>query len=302
MTPRLPPEVSLLEGLELAACLADRGRSSLPVRWGNDAFRALAGQAAVGRPLADLLGDGGDAVIAAAREGSRVKIEGRLRHGDGGDGQVEVALTYADDVHDGPGWAVLVLVDVADRARALSEAKVLERRYRALIETVPAVTYVSDWSAEAALRYVSPQIEELLGYPPKQWIHGRGMWQTHLHPEDRDRVLAAQQKAFEAEEPLDIEYRMNTRTGEIRWIWEREAIVRDESGRPRYSQGVLVDLTEKQDGAGDAASGCRRWPSRLRSQRSHTHERSAVWWVTVVHSLADADQPSTRPGHAGSRP
>jgi PAS domain-containing protein len=40
------------------------------------------------------------------------------------------------------------------------------QRYRNLVEQVPAVSYIADWSPEATFVYVSPQIEAMLGFPP----------------------------------------------------------------------------------------------------------------------------------------
>ena len=51
-------------------------------------------------------------------------------------------------------------------APARSETSVsAEVRYRMLVEQIPAVTYIADFTADAPFLYVSPQIEELLGLP-----------------------------------------------------------------------------------------------------------------------------------------
>ena len=51
-------------------------------------------------------------------------------------------------------------------APARTEAGVpAEVRYRMLVEQIPAVTYIAEFSADAPFLYVSPQIEGLLGFP-----------------------------------------------------------------------------------------------------------------------------------------
>ena len=45
-----------------------------------------------------------------------------------------------------------------------------EVRYRMLVEQIPAVTYIADFTADAPFLYVSPQIEQLLGFPVDSWI------------------------------------------------------------------------------------------------------------------------------------
>ena len=83
-------------------------------------------------------------------------------------------------------------------APAQTEAAVpAEVRYRMLVEQIPAVTYIADFTAAAPFLYVSPQIEELLGFPVDSWIANDDLWEERLHPEDRERVLAAERLTYE---------------------------------------------------------------------------------------------------------
>ena len=120
-----------------------------------------------------------------------------------------------------------------------------EQRYRLLVEQVPAITYIADFAGNRPFLYVSPQAEELLGYPAGEWVADETLWDDRLlHPEDRDRVLAQEQKTMRDEEAFESEYRLVARDGTVVWVWERDMIVRDDEGRPICTQGVLVDVTE----------------------------------------------------------
>ncbi len=105
---------------------------------------------------------------------------------------------------------------------------------------------MAEWAPGAPLRYVSPQIEPLLGYPPQAWIEDQTLWEQRLHPDDRDRVLAHERRTHEREESFDAEYRMIAADGSVVWFWERDSIVVDDTGRPRFSQGVMVDITARK--------------------------------------------------------
>src|SRR5829696_629904 len=121
-----------------------------------------------------------------------------------------------------------------------------ELLHRSLVERIQAITYVADWAPEAPLRFVSPQIERLLGFPPDAWIADQGLRTARLHPDDRDRVLEAQRRALAEESPLDAEYRMVAADGSVVWFWEHTAIVRDADGRPAHSEGVLLEVTDRK--------------------------------------------------------
>ena len=116
--------------------------------------------------------------------------------------------------------------------------------YRTLVEHIPAVTYIAEFSADAPFIYVSPQIESLLGFPAADWLTFPDLWSERIHPEDRERVLAAERLTFAEAIPYEGEFRMIAADGRVVWVWERDAVIRDDQGRPLATQGVLMDVTE----------------------------------------------------------
>src|SRR5215210_1147891 len=121
-----------------------------------------------------------------------------------------------------------------------------EPRHRSLVERMQAIAYVADWSAEAPLLFVSPQIEGLLGFPPDAWIADQGLWAARLHPDDRGRVLEEQRRAQAGGSPLDAEYRMMAADGSVVWLRDRTAPVGDAGAGPARTHGVLVDVTDRR--------------------------------------------------------
>jgi PAS domain S-box-containing protein len=120
----------------------------------------------------------------------------------------------------------------------------LDVPYRSLVEQVPAIVYIADFQGERPFLYVSPQAEELLGYPPEEWVADPDLWNRLLHPEDRELVLAEERRTLNAVEPFEAEYRLVAKDGRMVWFWERDAIYYDEDGEPLYTQGVLWDVTD----------------------------------------------------------
>jgi diguanylate cyclase (GGDEF)-like protein/PAS domain S-box-containing protein len=121
-----------------------------------------------------------------------------------------------------------------------------EARWRTLVEQIPAITYIADFDACGTLRWVSPQIEELLGYRAGDFVTDQDLWYRLVHPDDLERVQAEEQRVFDAVEDYDIEYRMIAHDGHIVWVREQDRIVRDSNGRPLLTQGVLLDVTAQQ--------------------------------------------------------
>ena len=54
--------------------------------------------------------------------------------------------------------------------RVIDDLAAAELRYRELVERVPAVIYLSEFDETFTLRYLSPQIEDMLGYPAQTFL------------------------------------------------------------------------------------------------------------------------------------
>src|SRR5829696_4978289 len=91
---------------------------------------------------------------------------------------------------------------------ALVSARAAEERFRGLVESIEAIPYISDWDALGTIRYISPQVERLLGYSPEQWYHDAELWESKLHPDDREQVLAESGRTFTEGRDFTCEYRM----------------------------------------------------------------------------------------------
>lgn len=230
---------------------ADPETGGWPVSYVNEAFELLTGWRAeevIGRSLSILQGEETDPepvaeMVAALREGEECWVTLRNYRRDGSPFWNEVFLT---PVHDADGVArryIGVLHDVTARVTSAVELEEAEARYRTLIETIPAVTYIADWDELGSFRYVSPQIEELLGHPPEHWLGDTGTWEQHIHPDDADRVIAETRYAFRQQKAFDCEYRMVAADGSVVWVWERDTVIRDEVGEPYLTQGIITDVT-----------------------------------------------------------
>ena len=137
--------------------------------------------------------------------------------------------------------------------RQRSEGRRLEAeaRYEQLVAQNPAVTYTeSHHTGGGRITFISPQIEDLLGYPPELPVEDRTWWWGTVHPDDVERVQAANGHAFGEGVDFDQVYRMRTVDG--RWVWVRDKArpVRDEDGEIQYWQGFMVDVSEQMETEG----------------------------------------------------
>ncbi len=119
--------------------------------------------------------------------------------------------------------------------------------YRRLVERLPAIVYTAELGEHGRWRYVSPQVEEILGYSQEEWLADPGLWAKLIHPDDRERALAQEtRRTLGNRNPPPVDYRMVTRAGKTIWILDEAVLEPDEHGVPIW-HGVLYDITERKD-------------------------------------------------------
>src|SRR5918999_1699340 len=197
-----------------------------------------------------------------AAEGDRLDIEYRFAKKDGSEvtlwhiGQLVPATVRPKTKLRG------LIVDVTERRRLeLEQVEALretsegrtreaasrwveaEERFRALEEQVPAITYLDAIDGPQKTLAISDQTATILGYPPDEWYADPNLWSKIVHPDDKDRVEAAERSGGFAG---GIEYRAITKDGRTVWLHDRSRLITDGEGVPRYWLGVLVDVTDRR--------------------------------------------------------
>ena len=145
-----------------------------------------------------------------------------------------------------------VIQRVLNERRMASEKKLAEEKlfqaeakYRSLVETIPAIVYIAELNNTKGFLYVSSRIKTL-GFTPEQWQDDPDILAAQIHPEDRARVLEERANSRSTGAPLRSEYRLLSNNGTVLWFRDDGNVVRDESGRSLFLQGILVDITESK--------------------------------------------------------
>jgi diguanylate cyclase (GGDEF)-like protein/PAS domain S-box-containing protein len=244
---------SLFEGNRAVMLLVDPATDEIVDA--NPAAVAFYGHAhdrLVSMSVRDLIADPGPAVLEEMR---RANEEGRtywhLRHrlADGVLRHVEV---YAGPIAIG-GRALehQIVHDVTERCIAEEALRGAEARYRTLVEQLPVATYVYRFSPDDPSRtvgvYVGPQIEEMLGVTPQDWVGDPGLWARTVHPDDLARVDREGTAARASGTPIETEYRMVRPDGRVVWVHDSSVPVHDPDGAVIAWQGIYQDVTERRE-------------------------------------------------------
>jgi diguanylate cyclase (GGDEF)-like protein/PAS domain S-box-containing protein len=170
-------------------------------------------------------------------------IEFTGRRSDGSEFPLEVAIARID----GPPILFLShLRDISARVERDEKLAETERRYRTLLENLPSITYRAGLGYAGGWEYISPQVSEILGYTPEEWMSDPDFWERHMHPDDLDRVINEENRCIDEGCELDVEYRLFHRNGNIVWIRDRASVAETAPDGTQMVDGQLSDVTDRR--------------------------------------------------------
>jgi DNA-binding CsgD family transcriptional regulator/PAS domain-containing protein len=150
------------------------------------------------------------------------------------------------------------------------------------------------------------------GHPSQLHIDDKDLWRSELHPEDRDRVIAATRHALRTREPLALEYRLIHRDGRVLWVVDHSAVARIGADGEAVWTGVAIDVTAQRRAEAEAHHALKHFEMVMQhipaiveryDREGFQYLSSASWfdidaskcyeddgyWVTTLHP-ADRDR------------
>jgi PAS domain S-box-containing protein len=141
----------------------------------------------------------------------------------------------------------------AERRAAEEALKESERTLSTLMQNMPGMAFRCCPGPPWVFDYASPGVVELTGYQAEDFYRGgRLTWSEVMHPDDVERVAEEAEAAFASRRQLTVTYRIRTRRGQDKWVWDRSVGVYDEAGHLRALEGFVTDITEQKRQAEDA--------------------------------------------------
>jgi len=168
-------------------------------------------------------------VLFRRKDGSPCWVLANIVLSQGGPDEAVVEGTYVD----------ITATKLAQEALAESE-----RKFRSLVANIPDILWRLD--EEGRVVYVSPNCEDILGYPPSSFYNREGMAFLHqTHPADVDRVTATIGSGVASGEGFESEVRLRHANGDWIWLHTRSSGSFVEKGR-RFIDGVSSDVTQRK--------------------------------------------------------
>jgi PAS domain S-box-containing protein len=126
---------------------------------------------------------------------------------------------------------------------SLRESK---RRLSTLIGNLPGMAYRCQNDENWTMEFISEGCQALTGYVPSDLIGNQVLSYGELiHPDDHRPTWEMVQQALEKHQPFQLVYRIQTATGQEKWVWEQGQGVFEENGDLVAIEGFITDITER---------------------------------------------------------
>ena len=117
-------------------------------------------------------------------------------------------------------------------------------RFRFLVDCAPVMVRLA--GSDALCNFFNKAWLEFRGRTMEQEL-GNG-WAEGLHPDDRDLCIETYLKSFSARQPFRMEYRLQRRDGEYRWVEDTGVPRFEEDGHFAGYMGSAFDVSARKRG------------------------------------------------------
>ncbi|MBN2702569.1 MAG: PAS domain S-box protein [Pontiellaceae bacterium] len=141
--------------------------------------------------------------------------------------------------------AALNMMEDAMRSKeAITES---ERRFSLLLSNLPGMAYRCRNDQQRTMEFISSATTDITGYSHTDLKDNAVISFAELiHPEDQKQVEQTIQLAVAAKTTFEIEYRLITQNGNIKWVWERGAGIYKKNAETRFLEGFISDITARK--------------------------------------------------------
>ncbi len=123
-----------------------------------------------------------------------------------------------------------------------------ERFLSTIIDNLPGFIYRCANDRDWTMFYITRQCEEITEYKPEDFINNNLIaFNDIIHPDYRELLWNEWQRILKDKKIFQYEYPIITKSGKIKWVWERGRGIFNEKDELLYLEGFITEITERKE-------------------------------------------------------
>ncbi len=181
-------------------------------------------------------------------QATHARLEKRYIHKSGRVVWCRLDLSGVRDASGVVRQVVAMIQDITDRKATEDALRESQRTMATLLSNIPSLVYRCRNNRDWTVEFASEGGLELTGYRPDEIVGNRvvSYGRNVIHPDDQDDVYDRVQEALAEKRPFQLTYRIITRQGEIKWVWEQGRGVFSPAGELLALEGLVTDITDRK--------------------------------------------------------
>jgi diguanylate cyclase (GGDEF)-like protein/PAS domain S-box-containing protein len=145
---------------------------------------------------------------------------------------------------DQKGYFATVFKDITERKIKEEKLKEKNQRLNNIFNNSNDIIYSVSWP-NLQIKTVSKSVKDIFGYKTEEFKEDANLLRKITHPKDKsihDKALKKLKKDGNAKR----EFRIITKEGNVKWIYDKGKMIYDDNGNPVRAEGVMRDITERK--------------------------------------------------------
>ena len=146
---------------------------------------------------------------------------------------------------DGKLFFQSIVRDITSRKKQEHLLRESRKKLSTLMSNLPGMAYKCFYDDNWTMQFISKGCFKLTGYKPSEFYRNRNIsYNSIILPECRERLNKKVQLSLEAKKSFQHTYRIKTKNGTIKWVWEKGQGIFDSSGKLLHIEGFISDISD----------------------------------------------------------